>query len=82
MSENGTQCISASIYDDDMVEDDEKIVLTLVSLDDAMLVAIPEQYRTAIIYIREYPRDCEFVNDICAKLCCNASIFQSLVFTG
>eukprot|EP00731_Ephydatia_muelleri_P002076 Em0001g2076a len=57
LSENGTQCIGVIIHDDDIVEDDEKIVLTLVSLDNIKIVSIPEQYRTATVYITEHPRD-------------------------
>ena len=66
LSENGTQCIGVIIHDDDIVEDDEKIVLTLVSLNNIKLVSIPEQYRTATVYIIEHPRDCEFVRCVCS----------------
>ena len=58
LDENSSQCINGTIYNDDFVENDETIVLALISLDP--LISIDEMHSSTTICIKDDPIDSKF----------------------
>lgn len=61
LAENSSQCFKVTILDNDFVEDDEELVLTIVSLDPNAFVVIAQGYDITTLHIKEDPKDCKHI---------------------